>query len=171
MDAVTIRCATVDDGDAIVTLVRGLADFEHLDGPDADAAARLRRDLADPAHRFDVLVAESGGALVGYALVFPTYSTFRARPKLFLEDLFVLETHREQGIGHALLVACARDAVRRGCCQLEWTVLHWNAAAQRFYRRIGGTRDASWQIYTLDGAGLTELAAAELPETIRSAGG
>jgi GNAT superfamily N-acetyltransferase len=169
MEPVTIRPAQAEDADALVTLVRGLADFEHLDGPDAAGAARLRRDLADPARVFEALVAEVAGTPVGYALYFFTYSTFRARPKLFLEDLFVRPEHRNRGIGRALFVACARVAARRGCCQLEWTVLHWNEAARRFYRRLGGERDTSWQIFTLDDATIGELAGARLPEGITAA--
>jgi ribosomal protein S18 acetylase RimI-like enzyme len=166
MDSVTIRRASAADADAIVTLVRGLADFEHLPGPDAAGAARLRRDLTDPARIFDVLVAESAGTLVGYALFFLTYSTFRARRKLFLEDLFVAPAYRNRAVGRALLLACARVAAQRDCCQLEWTVLHWNAAAQRFYRRLGGERDVGWQIFTLDEAGLGGLAEADWPDGI-----
>jgi GNAT superfamily N-acetyltransferase len=170
MASVTIRRASAADGDALVTLVRGLADFEHFTGPDAAGGARLRRDLADPARIFDVLVAESAGVLVGYALFFLTYSTFRARRKLYLEDLFVEPAYRDRGVGRALLLACAREAARRDCCQLEWTVLHWNAAAQRFYQRHGGQRDASWQIYALDEAGVAGLAEAQLPDGIDAEG-
>jgi len=166
MESVTIRPARESDADAVVSLVRGLADFEHLPGPDADGAARLQRDFADPARIFDALVAETAAGLVGYALYFFTYSTFRARPKLFLEDLFVRPEHRSRGTGRALFLACARVAARRGCCQLEWTVLHWNDGARRFYQRLGGERDASWQIHTLEEARLGELAAADLPAGI-----
>ncbi len=168
---VTIRRACAADADALVTLVQGLADFEHLTGPDTAGAARLRRDLTDPARIFDVLVAESAGTLVGYALFFLTYSTFRARRKLFLEDLFVQPAYRNREVGRALLLACAREAARRDCCQLEWTVLHWNASAQRFYRRLGGERDVSWQIYTLDETGVAGLAETQLPDGIDAAEG
>jgi GNAT superfamily N-acetyltransferase len=170
MAAVTIRRARAADADWLVSMVRGLADFEHLQGPDAAAGARLRQDLTDPARVFDVLVAERDGVLVGYALFFLTYSTFRARRKLFLEDLFVEPAYRNRAVGRALLLACAREAARRDCCQLEWTVLHWNAAAQRFYRRLGGERDASWQIYTLDEAGVTSLAETSLPDDVDTEG-
>lgn len=169
MEPVTIRPAGERDADALVTLVQGLADFEHLQGPDADGAARLRRDFTDSSRIFEALVAEAAGSLVGYALYFFTYSTFRARPKLFLEDLFVEPAYRNRGTGRALFLACARVAARRGCCQLEWTVLHWNDAARRFYQRLGGERDTSWQIYTLDDARLGELAVADLPEGIAAA--
>ena len=158
MDAVTIREATPADAQAVVALIRGLAEFEALPGPDANAAGRFAEHLADADRMFEVFVAETSAGLAGYALYFLTYSTFRVEPKLYLEDLFVLPSHRNLGIGRELFLLCARAAVRRRCCRMEWAVLDWNEAAQRFYSGLGGAPDAEWQLYGVHGETLLGLA-------------
>jgi GNAT superfamily N-acetyltransferase len=158
---ITVRSARANEGPAVVELIRGLAAFERLPGPDDDAARRFLRDLADPERRFHVLVAEGATGLLGYALYFLTYSTFRARPKLFLEDLFVVPAARREGVGRALVIACARDALRLRCAQMEWAVLHWNEPAKSFYRSLGAATDLTWEPFGLDETILSTLAAAQ----------
>lgn len=94
------------------------------------------------------------------APVFATFSTFLARPGLWLEDLFVLPAHRRGGIGGALLAHVARLAVARGCGRLEWSALDWNEPALAFYRGIGARRLPEWHLHRLDGAALSAFAAA-----------
>jgi len=151
-----IRPARPDDVPAVVDLIRGLADFENLPGPDDGAAARMAADLAR-GDRFRLLVADSPEGLRGYALYFFTYSTFRARPVVFLEDLFVVPAARGQGLGEALLRSVAKDGVAAGCCRFEWSVLDWNVDAQRFYRRLGARILAEWHICRVDGNELAAL--------------
>jgi GNAT superfamily N-acetyltransferase len=86
------------------------------------------------------------------------YSTFAARPILYLEDVFVLPEERGQGAGKALLTEMARVAVRRGCGGMEWLVLDWNTPAIRFYKRIGAKLDKEWILTRLTGAPLRRLA-------------
>ena len=87
------------------------------------------------------------GALgIGFALFFTSYSTFLTRPGIYLEDLFVLESHRRQGVGRALLVEVQRIAGARGAGRLEWAVLEWNADAIEFYRRIGAEVMPDWRL-------------------------
>src|SRR5687768_10791825 len=83
-----IRRATPADGPAIVELIRCLAEFEKLPPPDAAAEARLLADAFGDRTRLELWVADDGGRVLAYAATFETYSTFRARPSLFLEDLF-----------------------------------------------------------------------------------
>ena len=132
-----IRPALPADGPVVVELIRGLADFEKLPGPDAAAEARFLEHAFGPQARFGLLVAEVEGRVRGYALFFETYSTFRAAPSLFLEDLYVDPDVRRRGIGRAFMLELARTAVARGCERFEWTVLDWNENAQRFYRSLG----------------------------------
>jgi GNAT superfamily N-acetyltransferase len=152
-----IRPTEARDGAAFVALVRALADFEHLPGPDDAAAARLCDHAFGPARRFELLVAEEAGALVGYALFFPVYSTFLARPSLYLEDLFVLPAARGHGVGRAFMLRLARLAVERGCGRFEWTVLDWNVRAQAFYVGLGARLLPEWRICRVDGPALEEL--------------
>ncbi len=157
LQQVTIRAAAARDLPAVVGLVRALADFEKLPGPDEAAARRLTDDFAQ--QRFSLLVAEAGGSVIGYALYFFTYSTFLARPSLYLEDLFVHPGARGRGIGERFMRTLAAEAVRRGCGRFEWTVLDWNVEAQRFYERLGAEVLPSWWTCRLTGDALTKLAA------------
>ncbi len=141
---VRIRLATPADGEVFLSLVESLALYERVPPPDEAARERLLRDAFSDRPRFDVLLAEAGGQAVGYAVLLETYSTFLAQPTLFLEDIFVLETHRHCGIGRAIFVHCLREAVKRGCGRMEWIVLYWNQLAIDFYQRIGAKRNKDW---------------------------
>jgi GNAT superfamily N-acetyltransferase len=153
-----IRPATPGDVTAVCRLIRALAEYERLTHALDLNEGRLREHLFGPRPVAEVLLAEEAGAVVGYALFFPTYSTFRCRPALYLEDLFVEPAHRGKGHGKALLAAVARAAVERGCTRLEWTVLDWNEPAIRFYRALGAEPMDTWTIYRLAGDALTALA-------------
>src|SRR5262249_25543394 len=119
---------------------------------------QVREHLFGPGPFAEVLLAEQDGAVVGFALFFPTYSTFRGKPNLYLEDLFVEEAHRGRGHGKALLRAVARRAVERGCGRLEWSVLKWNEPALRFYRALGAVPLDDWTFYRLTGDALLRAA-------------
>ncbi|MGZ3426773.1 MAG: N-acetyltransferase family protein [Polyangia bacterium] len=155
LQEVTIRAAAARDLPQVVALVRALAEFEKLEGPDDAAARRLADDFA--AARYSLFVAEAGERVVGYALYFFTYSTFLAKPSLYLEDLFVHPDARGRGIGERFMRALAAEAARRGCGRFEWTVLDWNVDAQKFYRRLGAEVLSSWWTCRVTGDGLTEL--------------
>jgi GNAT superfamily N-acetyltransferase len=156
MSEFVIRPGVAGDLPAVVGLVRALADFEKLPGPDADAEARFIADF--PTDRYRLLVADLDGRVVGYALYFMTYSTFLARPSLYLEDLFVLPEARRHGIGTAFLKRLIEQAATTGCGRFEWTVLDWNEPAQAFYRSLGAEVLPDWRICRLEGE--TLLAAA-----------
>jgi len=156
LQEVIIRAAAARDLPSVVGLVRALADFEKLTGPDEAAARRLAEDFA--AARYSLCVAEAGGRVIGYALYFFTYSTFLAQPSLYLEDLFVHPDARGRGIGERFMRTLAAEAVRRGCGRFEWTVLDWNVDAQKFYRRLGAEVMSSWWTCRVTGEALTKLA-------------
>ncbi len=155
---VSIRPLTRRDVAALLALIDALADYEHLPRPDAGARERLARDAFAEPPRFRALLAELDGREVAYAVYFFTYSTFLARPTLYVEDVFVLSEARGRGIGRALLAALAREAVRQGCGRMEWQVLAWNQPAIGFYERLGARRLTEWRPYRLDGDGLSRLA-------------
>lgn len=158
-----IRPATAHDGPALVALVRALAEYERIPGPDDAAAERLMADVLTGRH-FDLLLAESDGRVAGYALFFFTYSTFLARPSLYLEDLFVLPTYWRCGIGTAFMRRLATLAVERGCGRFEWTVLDWNHRAQDFYASMGARLLPDWRICRLEGEALEALGHGECGE-------
>ncbi|MCU0620786.1 MAG: GNAT family N-acetyltransferase [Gemmatimonadales bacterium] len=158
-----VRPATAADAPAVLALVRALAAYERLEPPDAAAEDRFTRDGFGPSPRFEVLLGEHDAAVVGYALFFFTYSTFLARPTLFLEDLFVRPEARRHGVGGALLRALGERAVRDGCGRMEWAALTWNRLAIDFYERLGARALEEWRTFRLEGADLRRLALPQPP--------
>jgi GNAT superfamily N-acetyltransferase len=146
----TLRPATREDVPGIVELIRALAVFERLPGPDDEAAARLAEHGFGERPLFEALVAEDDGRLVAYAIYFTTYSSFRARPSLYLEDVFVHPDARRRGIATAIMARLQETARERGCGRFEWTVLDWNVEAQALYERIGARQLAEWRICRID---------------------
>lgn len=158
MNPITIRRAEPKDAETLLELIEALAHYEHLEPPDAEARARLIEHGFGPRPRFEAYLAECDGEVVGYALVFETYSTFLARPTLYLEDLFVRPEARRRGAGTALLRFLAGEAVSRGCGRMEWSVLDWNELAQGVYRRLGARQLDDWRLCRLTGDALLRLA-------------
>ncbi len=157
MPPTTVRSATAADVGTILRFIKGLAAFEHE--PDAVRAteADLLRDGFGPAPKFEVLIAEVEQEPVGFALFFPTYSTWEGRPGLHLEDIFVVEHLRGQGVGLALMVRLAEIAVERDYGRLELSVLHWNPA-RKFYHALGMQHLEEWLPYRISGEALKALA-------------
>lgn len=146
-DALKIRTFQKGDAASLTALVRALADYEKLPHPTPAAARRL---IADIGRRIHVLIAEVDGQAVGYAIYLYTYSSFRARPKLYLEDLFVLPEHRRAGLGARFFGELRKVARRAGCGRMEWIVLDWNKSARRFYAKLGAKPQSGWSLYKLD---------------------
>jgi GNAT superfamily N-acetyltransferase len=156
--ALVIRRGTERDVPTILKLIRGLAEYERLAHEMEATPARVRAHGFGRRRYFETIICRRGGKPVGFALYFFTYSTFLARPTLYLEDLFVLPEDRGTGAGKALLRALARIAVRRGCGRLEWAVLDWNRPAIGFYKRLGAKLRRQWILTRLTGAALCRLA-------------
>ena len=157
--SVRIRPGTVKDVPAIVSLIRGLAKYEHLTHEVRTSPKRLRRDGFGPHRYFETLISYRDGRAVGFALYFFAYSTFACRPTLYIEDIFVLPEERGRGIGKALLVELARVATRKDCGRMEWAVLDWNTPAIKFYQKLGANLRKEWILTRLSGPALRRLAA------------
>jgi GNAT superfamily N-acetyltransferase len=153
-----VRQAAPADGPALLELVTALADYEKLPPPDAHARERLLRDGFGPVPRFELLFGELDGRPVAYALYFFTYSSFLARPTLYLEDLFVLPEARRHGMGGAMLRALAERALAADCGRMEWAALTWNRLAIDFYERLGAKALEEWRTFRLDGPGIAAMA-------------
>jgi GNAT superfamily N-acetyltransferase len=153
-----IRAATRADVPAILELVHQLAAFENLTH-EVSATPELMEASLFPAQgkpAAECVLAFVERLPVGYALVFPTFSTFLAKPGLYLEDLFVKPEFRRQGIGRALMLHVAGLAAKRGCGRLEWTVLDWNRQAIEFYSSFGAKTLPDWRICRLTGDALLQ---------------
>ncbi len=159
MTVPSLRAAELRDVQAIVRLVRELAEFEHLTDELELTAEGLARHLFGDHPAAEAVVAEVDGQVVAYALYFTNFSTFLGRPGLYLEDLYVQPAHRGAGVGQALLRHLAGLALARDYGRFEWSVLDWNEAAIGFYRRMGATVLPDWRICRVSGPALDALAA------------
>ncbi|HEY0931705.1 MAG TPA: GNAT family N-acetyltransferase [Gemmatimonas sp.] len=156
--SLNIRPATGQDVSVIRELIEGLADYERLRHECVATDALLERALFGARPYAEVIIAEWEGEVAGFALFFHNFSTFLARPGIYLEDLFVRPTFRGKGIGKALLVRLAALAVERECGRLEWSVLDWNVDAIGFYEKLGARPQDEWTVYRVTGDALAQLA-------------
>jgi GNAT superfamily N-acetyltransferase len=153
-----IRPATANDAALLKTLIGELAEFERLSHEVVITEEDLCRDGFGPQPKFRALIAEWNGESVGYAFFYITYSTFKGRAGLFLEDLFVRTQFRGKGIGKALLARLARIARDEQCYGVRWEVLDWNQPAIDFYQSLGAQFRDPWRSVSLTGEPLQRLA-------------
>jgi GNAT superfamily N-acetyltransferase len=156
--SVRIEPAVPADVPIICALIRELAEFERLSDQFVATEDKLRESLFGKQRFAEVLMARAGGEPVGFALFFHNYSTFRAQPGIYLEDLYVRPTYRGQGYGEALLRRVAALAMQRGCGRFEWSVLDWNVRAIDFYKALGAEPLDDWTMFRVSGDNLTRLA-------------
>lgn len=159
-DPPSIRPAVATDLPAILTFIQELAAYEHLSHEVEVTADRLQAALfpANGRPAAECVIACVGDEPAGFALFFPTYSTFVGKPGLWMEDLYVRPAFRGHGLGTALLHHVARLANARGCGRLEWSVLDWNQPAINVYERLGARRLTDWTTCRLDGKALSKFA-------------
>lgn len=147
---VTVEPLTHDSFADFVQLVTALAEYENLAPPNEQAVERLRRDAFAVIPRFWAWIAYNNKVPSGYAIAFETYSSFLAKPTMFLEDLFVLEKHRGAGIGSALFETVKSLATERECGRMEWMVLDWNEIALDFYAYKDATLKDEWVLCRIE---------------------
>ncbi|MBI5580772.1 MAG: GNAT family N-acetyltransferase [Deltaproteobacteria bacterium] len=152
-----LRFAEEKDTEAILGLIRGLADYERLSHEVKADTATLRRFLFGARRVAEVVIAEVAGTPVGFALFFHNFSTFLGLPGIYIEDLYIEPAWRGKGIGRALLSCVARLAKESGCGRLEWAVLDWNEPAISFYQKLGARPLQDWTIFRVTGRALDEL--------------
>ena len=185
-----IRAATAADVQTILGLIHGIAEYERLSHEVEATEALLHRHGFGSRPVFEALIAErleveegsdvaqrpeavpkdsagrsrrDGARAVGFALYFFTFSTFKARPTLYLEDLFVLPTERRHGVGRRLLAELARIAVERECGRMEWSVLDWNTPARDLYFKLGAKAMDAWTVFRMTPEAFTRLARDGMP--------
>jgi GNAT superfamily N-acetyltransferase len=155
---IRIEPATPGDVPTIRALIQELADFERLGDQVIATEQRLHSTIFGSRAFAEVLMARLGEESVGFALFFHNYSTFRAQPGIYLEDLYVRPAHRGNGYGEELLRRIAQLAVERGCGRFEWSVLDWNQRAIDFYKALGAEPLNDWTMFRVTGDNLTKLA-------------
>jgi GNAT superfamily N-acetyltransferase len=159
MSDLAIRFAVPDDAPSILAFIRELAEYEKLLHEVVADEPAIRSTLFGAQPAAEVLIAQLGAEPVGFALFFPTYSTFLAKPGLWLEDLFVRPPARGKGVGAALMAALARVCVQRNYGRFEWAVLDWNEPALKFYATLGAQPMSEWTEQRVTGPALGALAA------------
>jgi GNAT superfamily N-acetyltransferase len=146
-----IAVVTEADLPELLPLMRGYCEFYEVDPADEALLALARTLIADPEHEGLQLIArDDGGAAVGFATIFWTWSTLSASRLGVMNDLFVAERARGGGVADALIEACAARCRERGATSLDWQTAHTNKRAQAVYDRIGARRDDRWLDYSLD---------------------
>jgi GNAT superfamily N-acetyltransferase len=153
-----IRAAGAADVALILGFINKLAAYEKLSHEVVATEKLLQETLFGARPTAEVAIASLKQQPAGFVLFFHNYSTFLGRPGIYIEDLFVEESHRRRGIGSALLLHVARLAKERHCGRLEWSVLDWNEPAIRFYRKLGAVPMSEWTVFRVTGESLDKLA-------------
>ena len=158
MSRISIRPAAPADVPLIMSFIRELAVYEKLESEVNATEDDLHTALFGERPVVEGVVALLDGEPVGYALFFPNFSSFLAKPGLYLEDLYVRPPARGFGVGRRLLEHLARIAVDRGWGRFEWAVLDWNEPSIAFYKRMGATPMHDWTVFRVTGGALQKLA-------------
>jgi GNAT superfamily N-acetyltransferase len=158
MTTFSIRPATPIDVTHIHSMIVELAVFEKLEHLVVATEALLHEGLFGPRPSCEAIVGEENGEVVCFALFFHNFSTFLTKKGLYLEDLYVRQSHRGKGYGKQMLTRLAQIAVERQCGRFEWSVLDWNEPAIQFYKSMGADILPDWRICRLTGDTLDALA-------------
>lgn len=157
MSQVSFRFATENDTKTILQFIRDLAAYENM-SDEVIATEELLQEWIFEKKKAEVILAQTEGEDVGYALFFHNFSTFLGRAGIYLEDLYIKKEHRGKGYGKALLKELAKITVERSCGRLEWSCLDWNQPSIDFYLSLGAKPMDEWTVYRVTGETLTELA-------------
>jgi GNAT superfamily N-acetyltransferase len=161
MNDTVIRSATRADVPLVLAFIRELAEYEKLADEVVATEELLEETLFGEPRYAEALIAEAAGEPAGFALYFHNYSTFLAKPGLYVEDVFVRPDFRGRGIGREFFRRLAAIALERGCGRLEFWVLDWNRPAIEFYRKLGAEPMEDWTVQRITGEALRRLAGAE----------
>ena len=145
----SIRFAEEKDIPVILSLIKELAQYEKLSGEVMATEEILKENLFGKRKYAEVIIAELNEKPAGQALFFHNFSTFKGKPGIYLEDLYVKPEYRSKGVGKALLNKLIETAKERKCSRIEWVVLDWNKSAIDFYKKIGAEEMNGWLIYRL----------------------
>lgn len=155
--AITFRHAVSSDTPVILQLIKELAEYEKM-SDQVIATEELLNEWLFKKKKAEVIFAQVGNEVVGFALFFHNFSTFLGKAGLYLEDLYVKEAYRGHGYGKAILRQLAKIALERGCGRLEWWCLDWNKLSIDFYLSLNAQPMDEWTVYRLSGDTLRAMA-------------
>jgi GNAT superfamily N-acetyltransferase len=147
-NSVVIQKVNAETFEDFLGLIDKLAEYEKLTPPNEEAKRRLRVDCLSDKPKYQAFIGKIGNKCISYIIYFFTYSSFNALPILYLEDIFVIDEYRKQGVGKKMFDFLKEVAKREGCCRVEFTVLKWNKSAQEFYEKNKAKR-TEWFLYRL----------------------
>lgn len=156
--SLSVRAATATDVPFILAMIRELADYERLLHEVEGTADLLHEALFGAKPHAEALIGSVGDEPAGFALFFPSFSTFLTKPGIYLEDLYVRPQFRGLGLGKKLLLEVARIAAERGCGRYEWSVLDWNEPSIKFYEALGAVMHGDWRKMRVEGEALGRMA-------------
>ena len=146
---IDIKKVEANNFSAFIELVKKLAEYEKLKPPGKAAVKRLKNDSLSSKPRIESYLSYTEGREVGYMILLMTYSSFLAKPTLYIEDIFILKKNRKQGIGQKMFDFIKNLAKQRKCGRIEWTVLKWNKPAIKFYDKNKAEHMKEWLFYRL----------------------
>lgn len=160
-ESLSIRPVREEDVPLVLNFIRELAEYEKMADEVITTEENIHSSLFGKSPAAEGFIGWAGESAVAFAIIFSNYSTFKARPGMYLEDLFVKPEMRGLGYGKQMLRYLAKLAVKRNCVRLEWAVLDWNESAIDFYKSLGAVPMDEWTVYRLAGKSLTEFASKE----------
>ncbi len=158
MSIVNIRPATVNDAETILYFIRELAIYEKAEHEVLATVDTIKSSMFGENSGVYGLIAEIDNKPIGFSVYFYNYSTWLAKPGLYLEDLYVSPDYRGQGAGVALLKQLAKIALEKGCGRFEWSCLDWNTPSREFYESLGAEPQSEWLGYRMSGQTLVDFA-------------
>lgn len=161
MNQLSIREALIEDTAIILHFIRELAIYEKAEHEVLATEQTIQESIFSNDSHVNALICELNGAPIGFAVYFYNYSTWLAKPGLYLEDLYVSFEHRGNGAGKLLLKELANIALNKGCGRFEWSCLDWNKPSRDFYESIGAKSQDEWVSYRMTGQTLIDFAASK----------
>lgn len=158
MSQLTIRQAIAADSAQLLYFIRELAIYEKTENEVLATKRSIKQSIFAEGSHVSALVCEQGNDAVGMAIYFYNYSTWLAKPGLYLEDLYVSPEHRGKGADKLLLQKMAQIALDKGCGRFEWSCLDWNKPSRDFYASIGAESQDEWVGYRMSGQTLIDFA-------------
>jgi GNAT superfamily N-acetyltransferase len=152
-----VRLAQPGDEGLILQLIKELAEYENLLNQVEATEAQVYKTLFETKYA-EVLIGEYQNKPVSYALFFHNYSTFLAKPGIYLEDLYVRPEYRHMSFGKVMIASVAKLAIERDCGRMEWSCLNWNEPSLKFYKQLGAVTMDEWMTHRVTGDALVNLA-------------
>ncbi len=158
MSELLIRTANESDAETILHFIRELAIYEKAEHEVLATVDTIKSSMFSENSGVHGLICEYNGEPIGFSVYFYNYSTWLAKPGLYLEDLYVSQAYRGKGAGVALLKRLANIALDRGCGRFEWSCLDWNKPSRDFYESLGAEPQSEWLGYRMSGNTLLNFA-------------